>query len=533
MSVGKATLVIAIFSILSKILGAVRQAVLAHQFGAGAQVDIYVAAFRFPDLIFNLFILGTLSVAFIPVFVEYLNKDKDEALKIASSIFNLALMLMGALSFLGFIFAKQIVHLIVPGFSPDAMAQTVTLARILMLSPLLFTLSSVLTSVLQSYQRFIVPAVVPLMYNLSIIFGIIFLYPRMGLPGLAWGAVIGASLHFVFQLPSAFRLGFKPFRNFSVSHPGVKKIVKLFLPRIIGLDLGQISLIVASVIGSSLGVGSLAVFYYGYDLQTVPLGVFAVSFAIVALPALSEFASRGDMQGFKNFFSKNTIQILFFIVPISVILILLRAQIVRLIYGAGHGTAFNFEDTKHVANALGFFAISLFAQSMIPLLARCFYALQNTVIPVVVGLISAGTNIFCAMLLTKVWSAGSLPIAFSIASLVNMLLLLAILRNKIGDLNDDELAVGILKIGTASMVMGTLVYLTMYTVAPLVNMQTYAGILIQTAVAGAVALVTYLGTGILILLPEARQVLSVLKSWFSKFTKPVTSALVDLFTDFR
>lgn len=529
----QATIFIAAFSIFSKILGAVRQAVLAHKFGAGIEVDIYVAAFRVPDLIFNLFILGTLSVAFIPVFVEYLNKNRQEALKIASSIFNITLLLMSVLAILGAVLARGIVHLIVPGFSAEAMGQTITLTRILMLSPLLFSLSSVLTSMLQGSRRFIFPAIVPLFYNLSIIAGILFFYPRIGLPGLAWGAVLGAFLHLVLQLPSSLHLGLKPFANWSWGHPGVKKIAKLFLPRIIGLDLGQISLLIASVIGSSLGAGSLAVFYFGYDLQTVPLGIFAISFAIVALPTMSDFVARKDLDGFKKFFAKNTVQILFLIVPISVLLLLLRAQVVRLIYGAGQGTAFTFEDTRLVAHALGFFVLSLFAQSLIPLLARSFYALQNTVIPVISGLIATIVNIILAIVLARGGSADILPLAFSIASILNMLILFIILRKRVGDLEDDYLAERILKIGIASIIMGVATYLSLYAVAPFVDMQTYRGVLVQTILASIVAVASYLIVGLIIHLPETRDLLTVLKSWFSKFARPVTTAIVDMFTDMR
>jgi putative peptidoglycan lipid II flippase len=303
---------------------------------------------------------------------------------------------------------------------------------------------------------------------------------------------------------------------------------------VFGIDLGQISLLIASIIGSTLGAGSLAIFYFAYDLNTVPLGVFAISFAVASFPVMSEYLSNNDVVGFKKFFARTVTQILFFIIPISVLLLLLRAQTVRLVLGVGEGTKFDFSDTRMTAQAFGFFVLSLFAQSLIPILARSFYALQNTVIPVLSGLFAAAVNIALALLFTRFLGLGAdtMALAFSIASVLNMLILYWLLHNKLGDLNDHYLVIRVTKITTASVVMGTATFVTLYLVAPLVNMQTYLGVLIQTLSAILVATLAYLGTGIAIQLPEARGLTRVLKSWFTKFSKPVTSAVVNLFTDF-
>lgn len=530
----KATILIAVLSLLSKILGAVRQAVFAHTFGAGAQVDIYVAAFRVPDLLFNLLILGTLSVAFIPVFLGYLNKDREEALRIGSTIFNITLLAMAALSLLGALLSSYLVDLIVPGFSAEAKAQTVQLTRIMMLSPLLFSLSSVLTSVLQSYKKFFVAAAAPLFYNLSIIAGVLFFYPRMGLSGLAWGVVLGAFLHFAIQLPQSLRLGLRPFWSWDYRIPGVRKIAKLFVPRIFGIELGQISLLVASVLASFQTAGSLAVFYFAYDLETVPLGVFAFSFGIAAFPTMAEYVSRGDHREFRRFFATNIVQILFLMIPISVLVLLLRAQIVRLILGAGQHTQFTFADTKLTAQALGIFALSLFAQSLVPLFARAFYAMQNTIIPVVSGFAAAVVNIGLALFFAQIFpGAKGLALAFSIAITVHLAIMFFILHRRLGGLEDDFVILRLIKITIASMVMGIMTFVTLYAVAPLVNMQTYVGVAIQAMSAFVVAISSYLAAGFAIKLPETRQVVSILRIWFFKFTRPVTAAIVSTFTDFR
>lgn len=529
----RATILIAFFSILSKILGAARQAVFANRFGAGEEIDIYVAAFRVPDLLFNLLILGTLSAAFIPVFVGYLKKDRQEALRVASSIFNFTLLVMAVVAVVGFFSAPILVKFVAPGFSEQAQAQTAVLTRIMMLSPLLFSLSSVLTSVLHSHKRFLVAAIAPLFYNLSIMAGVLFIYPVLGLKGLAWGVVIGALLHFLVQLPSAFRLGLRPFVGMDLRHRGVREIARLYIPRIFGIDLGQISILIASVIGSGLATGSLAIFYFAYDLNAVPLGVFAISFSIATFPILAEFVSKKDYAGFRLFFAQTAVQILFFIIPISVLILLLRAQIVRLILGAGENTLFDFTATKLTAQALGFFVLSLFAQSLTPLLARSFYALHNTIIPVLAGITAAVVNITLAVSFTRFAGADTLALAFSISAILNMLILLALLHRRLHGLADEFLVLRTTKIGIASIIMGVATYITLYAVAPLVNMQTYLGILIQTVSAVVVAIVTYLIAGLLIRLPETRGLVKVLKVWFHKFTRPVTSAIVDMFTDIR
>lgn len=534
MSALRATILIAIFSVLSKILGLLRVVVFANRLGAGEEFDIYVAAFRLPDFIFNLLILGTLSVAFIPVFVEYLQKNKEEAVKIASTFFNFAFLIMGALAVLGILFSDFLVKVIVPGFDAVAQAQTSDLTKILMLSPLFFALSSVLTSILHSHKRFLFAAIAPLFYNLSIIFGVLFFYPKYGLWGLGLGVIIGAFLHMILQLPGALALGLRPFAYLDLKNEGVKRIGRLFLPRIIGMDLGQISLLAAAVLGSFFASGTLSVFYIAYDLVTVPVGVFAVSFAIAAFPALSELAGRGDKQALRNFFSTTTVQILFLIIPISVLMLLLRAQIVRLIPGAIQGTKFTFEDTRLTAQTLGFFVLSLFAQSLVPLLSRSFYAMQNTIIPVVSGLIGGVLNVGLAIILSRLYRGPeSFALAFTIAITVHLLIMFMILHRRLRGLDDEFLFVRIIKISIASVIMGIVTFLVLYIVAPLVNMQTYLGIFLQTISALAVASITYLGAGLLIKLPETKQLVIILRSWFSKFTKPLTSAIVNMFTDLR
>ncbi|MBX4191360.1 MAG: murein biosynthesis integral membrane protein MurJ, partial [Candidatus Doudnabacteria bacterium] len=378
--IGRATIIIAVFSLLAKVLGLARDAVFSHQFGASITIDAYFAAFRIPDFIYNLLILGTFSVAFIPVFSEYLMEDKKDSDKLASSIINVTLLIMLVVTAVAYIFIDPLTHAIVPGYEGPAYELTKTFTKIFLLSPLFLTLSSIVSSMLNTYRKFTMVAIAPVMYNLSIIAGVIWFYPKMGPSGLALGVVLGSLLHFAIQLPQIFSTGFRYSLVIDSQDRGFRKFWKLYWPRIFSMGTEQVTALIVSIFGSFVGAGALAAFYYANNLQSVFLGIFAVSFAIAVFPLLSDLHNRKDEAGFKNVLAKTTIQILFFIVPLSIIMLIERAQIVRLVLGIGQGTQFTFANTKVVAQALGLFSISLFAQALIPLFTRAFYAVQNTVI---------------------------------------------------------------------------------------------------------------------------------------------------------
>jgi small GTP-binding protein len=324
--IGKATVVIAVFSLVAKILGLVRDAVFSHQFGASVTIDAYFAAFRIPDFIYNLLILGTFSVAFIPVFSEYLLKDKKESDKLASSIINVTLLMMILVTILAFIFINPLVRAIAPGFSGESFQLTKTFTRIFLLSPLFLTLSSIVSSMLNTYRRFTLVAIAPVFYNLSIIAGAVWLYPRFGATGLALGVVIGAFLHFIIQVPQIFALGFKYSFGIDSENQGFRKFWKLYWPRIFSMGTEQVTSLIVSIFGSFVGTGALAAFYYANNLQSVFLGIFAVSFAIAVFPLLSDLYNKKDSSGFKDVLAKTTIQILFFMIPLSIIMLVERAQ---------------------------------------------------------------------------------------------------------------------------------------------------------------------------------------------------------------
>ena len=519
--IGSTTVIIAVFSLLAKLLGLVRDAVFSHQFGAGVTIDAYFAAFRIPDFIYNLLILGTFSVAFIPVFSEYLMKDEEDASTLASSIINVTLIMMLILTALAFVFIDPLTRAIAPGFTGEAYDLTKLFTRIFLLSPLLLTMSSIVSSMLNSYKRFALVAIAPVVYNLSIIAGAIWLYPRMGPVGLALGVVLGAFLHFAIQVPQLFALGFKYSMRIVSHDAGFRKFWRLYWPRIFSMGTEQVTALIVSVFGSFLGTGALAAFYYANNLQSVFLGIFAVSFAIAVFPLLSDLNNKKDNQGFKDVLAKTAIQILFFMIPLSILLLVLRAQVVRLVLGIGQGTHFTFTDVKIVAESLGLFCVSLFAQALIPLFTRAFYALQNTLIPVVIGFITIASNILITYYFTGKLGIAGMALAYSITNILNLLLLIMELHHKLGDIHDEYLIVNCMKIIIAAIVAGATTYVSLYLVAPLVNMHTYWGVLIQGSAAGVIGILAYLGIGWIVGLAEAHDLVKLARTTAAKIGKPI------------
>ncbi len=503
--------ILASFTLLSRLVGLLRDRMFAAHFGAGDLLDAYYVAFRIPDLVFNFLILGTLSVSFIPVFTEYFIKDKEEANQIANTVLTVIFLSISALCLILFFFVPEITRLTAPGFSGVKFDNTVLLTKIFLLSPVIFTLSSVFSSVLNALRRFVLVSIAPIIYNLGIIAGIKWLYPSFGIRGLGYGVIIGALLHLLIQFSGALSAGFKFKPNIKMRHPGVKKIVKLFLPRILGVDNAQISLLVASIIGSTLLSGTIAVFNLANNLQAVAIGMFGISFAVAAFPNLSEAFAQNDAEKFNAVFVKTCINILFFVIPISILILLLRAQIVRVVLGTGN---FDWQATRLTANALGIFALSIFAQSLAPLFSRAFYARHNTLTPVLIGLVALASNALLAIFLTRSIGAMGLVIAFSLSNIINAVLLFWVLNRQIRTLNDRYLVASALKIILASAAMALATYLTLQVVGTNIQLNTFAAVLFQGASAALVGLAVFALSAVILKIDEAKAALAVVRRLF-------------------
>lgn len=507
--------------LLSKLLGFLRERMIAARFGASPETDAYNAAFGLPDFIYGTLILGSLLSVFIPVFIQYREKDQAEAFHVANSILNLIILVFLGFGLVLFAFAPSVVKLIAPGFDAERLEMAVDMTRIISINVLLFGISNVLSGILNASKRFFSFSIAPVLYNLGIIIGIVFLVPAFGITGVAIGSVLGAVLHVLVQIPSTLGTGFRYQAVLDLKHGGVREIGKLILPRAFGQSVTQVGLLVNVVIGSTLAVGSVTIFRWASNIQDLPITLIGVSLATVAFPVFSEAIARQDHAAFVSNFSKVIRQILFLIIPISVLFLILRAQAVRVVLGAGQ---FDWPATYLTANTLGYFALSFFAQSLIPVLARSFYALKDTKTPVKITLLAVVLGIVGSFLLGRGFSFGGwvfeglgvrgLALSYSISSIVGMLLMYATLRRRLGDLDDDHIIRTIIKVVTASGLMALLVQGAKLTVVKVfqLNIDTGIGILTQLCVASAIGVIGYLAFASALGLQE----MQVVRQWLSK-----------------
>lgn len=501
-SVAGAALVITLSGLASRFLGLLRDRFLAGTFGAGDTLDAYYAAFRIPDLIYNLLILGALGAAFIPVFSGLISQGKEkEAWKVASGVAELAMLAIIVTSFVMAIFAPFLMGLLAPGFSMEKAELAVSLTRIMFLSPLLLGISGIFGGILTSFKKFLTYSLGPVFYNLGIIIGVVFLVRFMGPSGLAWGVVLGAFLHMSIQWPAVRNLGFKFLINLreTLFNKEVRKVGRLMIPRTLGIAVTQVNLLVTTIFASTLASGSLAVFSFAQNLQSVPLGLFGISFAIAVFPALSCHFARDEKQEFVESFSQTFRQIMFFVIPLSVFMLVLRAQLVRIVLGSGN---FDWEDTIMTFEVLGVFVMSLFAQSLIPLLARSFYAMQNTKTPFYVGLFSEGINIILILVLLEKYQILGLAVAFSITSVIQMFLLLFFLRLRFTGLDDKNILHSVSKIALASLVAGVFIQASKYLVAFWIELDTFLSVFLQLSISATVGILIFSGVSALLRIPE-------------------------------
>lgn len=427
--VAAAAAIVSVASFVSRLLGVVRDRLLATHFGAGLELDAYYAAFRLPDFLYNLLILGALSAGFIPLFTELREREGlSGALRFTSQ----TLALIGVALLIactgGIIAAPWIVPLLAPGFGPEKQELTATLTRIMFLSPLFLGISAIMGGVLQSTKRFFAFAFAPIFYNVGIILGIVVLAPWFGLPGLAWGVVLGAFAHGLVQYLAVRPIGSLPFSWPSFSPEPIRRMLKLMVPRTAGLAVAQVNLVIILFFASSLGEGSVSIFNLAGNLQSFPLGLIGISFAIAAFPALAQAigANREDL--FQQTLHEAVRRILYFILPLCIVFIVLRAQIVRVVLGDGH---FDWNDTQLTLEVFALLTLALPAQALSQLLARAFYALQDAWLPFLIACASEGATALVAWLMYRTYGIHGLAWAIVAGSLVNVSLLLGLLSKRV------------------------------------------------------------------------------------------------------
>ncbi|MFA7308751.1 MAG: murein biosynthesis integral membrane protein MurJ [Patescibacteria group bacterium] len=501
--------VIAVASLISRVLGLFRDRVLAGEFGAGHQLDSYYAAFRIPDLIFNLLILGALSAAFIPIFSSLVFKDEKKAWRVVNNFGNVATISLIAILTVVFIFAPWLVRLITPGFSGEQLATTIWLTRIMLLSPLFFALSSIVGGVLNVFGKFFVYSVAPIIYNIGIIIGALYLVPRYGLEGLAYGVVIGAAGHFLVQVPSLLAVGYRFKPVFDFKDPHLKKILILMIPVTLGLGLTQINIFVDTIIGSWLTEGSIAVIHLANNLISLPIGLVGLSFATSVFPLLSYAYNEKKSDMFALHFTKTFNFIVFLLIPLMVLSLILRAQIVRLVLGAG---LFDIIDTVRTSRAFGYFALGLVAEGLLPFLARIFYAINDTKTPLKITAVDVVVNVVASIFFAHFLGLGvaGLALGSTIAAFVSMMCLLYALRTRFPAIDFNAMFLSAGKYIAMSTVAGLAAYGMLYFTAPLVNTLTTIGLMTQTVFAGGVGIFVYLLLSALLKVGEADKLVALI-----------------------
>jgi putative peptidoglycan lipid II flippase len=424
-----ASLILTVAALASRLLGWIRLLVIGSQFGATRELDAYFAAFRIPDAIFQLVVAGALSAALIPVFQSYRARGQDEeAWHLASSVINLVLIALAALSLLMAIFAPLFVPIVAPGFDAPTTELTVRMTRIMLLSPVLIGMGAVVTGILNSYQQFTVPAIAPLLYNLAIIAAAIFLAPIMGVEGLAVGVAIGSMAHLVVQLPNLAKVGQRYDLTIGLGHPGVRRVALLMGPRMLGLAAGQLNFLVSTVLASGLPEGSLTAYNYAFQLSQIPVGVVGVSIAVALFPTLSQDAALGRIGEIRRQVA-NAVRVLVFVAaPLMAIMIVLREPLTSVFYQYG---LFSQAATDRTASTLLFFAIGLVGHIVVHVLTRAFYAMQDTRTPVAWAIVAVVINVPLMVALAGPMGVEGLALALSIASVLEVVGLMWSLRRRI------------------------------------------------------------------------------------------------------
>ncbi len=399
----EAAYLLAGFALLSQILALVRDKLLAYSFGAGHALDVYYAAFRIPDLIFVS--VGSLVSAsvLLPFFIERFEKGTEVGKKFSDSVFTVFFSLMVISSAVAYVLVPYIIPLLLPGFADDpSLHDLIVSSRIMLLSPFFLGLSNLFSSVTQMHRRFLVYAASPLFYNVSIIVGVVALYPLFGVSGLAIGVALGAFLHMAIQIPFMMQTRLLPRFEANIDWKQIKKVIMLSLPRTVTMSANQLSTFFLTALASLMSKGSIAVFNLSFNLQSVPLTIIGASYSSAVFPDLAKLYVQGNRKEFLQKMISAARHIIFWSTPVMVLFIVLRAQIVRTILGAG---AFDWADTRLTAASLAIFMISVIGQSLIVLFVRAFYAEGKTTSPLIINVVSALVIVVLGYILTKAFFA--------------------------------------------------------------------------------------------------------------------------------
>ncbi len=504
----RAGLVVSGAFLISRALGWVRLVVIGNTFEA-AELDTFFAAFRIPDLIFQLVAAGALSSALIPIVSGLLERqEKADAWRLVSTIVNLMLVALAILAALLFLLAPIVMSAITPGFGPERLERTVELTRIMLLSPIFLALGSVATSVLNAAGRFAASAIAPIVYNLAIIGGAVFLAPSLGVAGLAVGVVGGSLGHLLVQLRPLARLGFRYEPRIDRRDPAARRALLLMVPRAFGLGAGQVTFIVVTALASGLTVGAVADFNIAFTLLQIPIGVIGVPLGIVLLPSLSREATVGREAEFTALLTRAIRLLLYVMIPIAVLTAVLRHELVGVLFGGGKiGAA----DLDRIATTLLWFLTGLAAHALIAVLARAFYARQDTSTPVLAAVAAVAMNTTLAVALVGPLGLSGIALAIALAAWMEALVLLVILRARIVTLRVGPIGRTALQAIVGSLIAGPLAFGTAALIGRALAPDPSRLMLVaDVAVVSAVFGLAYAGVSVVLRIPELASIVEVM-----------------------
>jgi putative peptidoglycan lipid II flippase len=442
--------------VISRLFGVLRDMVIAAQLGTSDAADAYRTAFLIPDFIFVLIAGGALASAFIPTFTSYLAKDDREgAWHLASSVINLLLIATGVAAILAEFFAPALTFALAPGYAPDKQALTVSLMRVMLICPVIFGVSGLIMGILNAQQNFLLPGLAPSAYNLGIILGAWLLIPEYGPMGAAIGAVVGAALHLLVQVPGLVRFKMRYTPVLSLRDPGVQRVLWLMGPRMFGLAVVQLNFMVESNLASRLETGAVAALNYAWRVMLLPQAVFAQSVATAAFPTFADQAARGQKQAMSESFAATLRAILFVAIPAAAGLLVLHVPLIQALFERGK---FLTSSTEAVALALMFYAPGLVAHSGIEIVTRAFYAMHDTRTPVYIGVVSVLANLAISLSLIGPLKIAGLALANSTAAFIEWGLLLWFLRPRIGGLGGARTWAAVGKTCLSTVVMAATVW---------------------------------------------------------------------------
>lgn len=425
---------------LSSLTGLLSTMLISRAFGTSADLEAYVAANRVTEIIFNLISGGALASAFLPVFTGFIeNGDRPGAWKLASAIVNLAIVLLTGVSLATWIAAPWLVpNIIAPGFTdPGQIDLTVSLLRLMLVTPTLFGISGLVMAILQAHQHFALPALAPASYRLGTIAGVVFLAPSMGIYGLAWGVVLGTALHLLVQVPALPRRKPTYTLTLGLKNQAVRQVALLMGPRLLGVAVVQLNFLVNTILASNMVEGSLSSLMYAFALMIMPLAIIGQAIAVAALPTFSAQVARGEISQMRSALGTTLRAVVFLALPASLGLVVFRVPIIQILL---ESQAFGENSTSMVAWALLWYGAGLLGHSVLEIVVRAFYAMQDTRTPVLVGATFMGLNVVLSLVLSALFQTwgwmphGGLALANSLATAFESGILLWLLRKRLGGL---------------------------------------------------------------------------------------------------